>query len=155
MLRKGPHFGYTCLFIIFHALVHRISLSSISLSPALALKMAVEHIATARSGAETQTFPNVRSPVSQVVGLDVLRPGELAEYDLVLAFDYLLLVDIILPQQTQRIRHCHKISKTAFSLPLPFSSAVRATRVLHRPRSKTHCQHCKPVSGPISPFSVN
>jgi len=50
----------------------------------------------------------VRSPVSQIIGLHVLWPGELAEYDLIFAFDYLFLVNIVLPQQTQRVRHGRK-----------------------------------------------
>lgn len=87
--------------------------------------MAVEQIATARSGTETQTFPTFPySPISQVIGLHVLRPGELAEYDLVLAFDYFLLIDIILPQQTQRVRHGRKtpvkLSKTTNRYALSF-----------------------------------
>lgn len=37
-----------------------------------------------------------RSPIGQIIGLDVFRPGEFAEYDLILALDYLLLIDIVL-----------------------------------------------------------
>lgn len=81
-------------------------------SLALALKMAVEQRATARGAApRTANVPKRHLPISQVIGPHVFRPGELAEYDLVLTFDYFLLVDIILPQQTQRIRHDHKTTK--------------------------------------------
>lgn len=97
-----------CLFIISGTLVHTDSLSLLlsTLAPSLVLplKMEVEQIVLAR-----ETIPTLdsdeHSPVGQIIGLDVLRPGELAEYDLILSLDYLLFIDIVLPQQTQRIRH--------------------------------------------------
>lgn len=48
---------------------------------------------------------SVCSPVSQIIGLDIFRPRELSEDDLVLALDDLLLVDVVLAQQTQRVGH--------------------------------------------------
>lgn len=98
-----------CLFIISRTLVYRFA-SSLSVYPCSFTRSPFKdgswdtQIAVAWEPISI-LIRNKRSPVGQIIGLDVLRPGELAEYDLILALDYLLLIDIVLPQQTQRIRH--------------------------------------------------
>lgn len=50
-------------------------------------------------------FDRFNLPPHKVVGVDMLGPGELPEDDVVVAFDDLPLVDVVLPQQREGVRH--------------------------------------------------
>lgn len=66
-----------------------------------------------------------RSPPDDIVGLDVLRPGELAEDHLVALHHDLLLLRVVLPQHAQHVRHLRPKPPAAAAPLRPGPSASR------------------------------
>lgn len=78
-----------------------------------------------------------RSPPDDIVGLDVLRPGELAEDHLVALHHDLLLLRVVLPQHAQHVRHLRPKPPAAAAplRPGPSSSRGRTPPPAARPRA--------------------